>query len=369
VRNLFLFIFLFSLTGNAIAGPASSKLSALAQSLIKGYAAKGGAEKTIMAAFPFNCEEKLQRQRAGFAVSEMMSHRFVADGGFVVVERGEIDKLLSEQKLQASGATDSPTAVRLGKILGADVLLLGNLHKVDGNYQVNARLVSAETGAVLVSGYEELPVAAFEDDARVYLNLLPQEQVIGIYGVLNYRYNSNDSPAFVEIAPNNQTTFNPRSFTSPMAGGGLLYRPHKNIQINAELTTSKIGTDEYITRISSYTGGLPGGSGSVYVEKQPLELTTISLMGSYVSRLGGKWHGLAGVGVQQVLAAVSQKKENPPTALFLKAGIEYKPQSRIGFGLNLKYELSPAVFRSEVSDNVLLRMNPLSFETVLALYF
>lgn len=369
MQKIFLLVFLFLLSGNAVAGPASSKLSALADSLIKGYAAKAGSGKTVLAAFPFNCEEKLQRQRVGFAVSEMMSHRFVADKGFSVVERGEIDKLLSEQKLQASGATDSSTAVRLGRVLGANVLLLGNLHKVDGSYQVNARLVSAETGEVLSSGYEELPVAAFEDDARVYLNLVPQEQVIGIYGVFNYRYNSNDSPSFVETVPNNQTTFNPRAFVSAMAGGGLLYRPHKNIQINAELTTSKVGTDEYITRVSSYTGGLPGGSGSVYVEKQPLEMTTISLTGSYVSKLSGKWNYLAGLGAQQVLAAVSQKKENPPIGLFLKGGIEYRPQSRIGFGLNLKYELTPVVFRSEVSNNVLLKMNPLSFETILALYF
>ena len=31
--------------------------------------------------------------------------------------------------------------------------------------------------------------------------------------------------------------------------------------------------------------------------------------------------------------------------------------------------LKRTVFRSEVSDNVLLKMNPLSFETVLAMYF
>lgn len=316
-----------------------------------------------MAVFPLNCDEKLEKQRVGFAASEVMSHRFVADGAFTVVERGEIGKLLSEQKLQASGAVDSDTAVKLGKVLGSGVVLLGNIQKVDGKYQVNARLVNAETSEILVSGYTELDANAFEDDAKVYLNLVPQEQTLGIYAVFNYRNNKNKKPTFVEIEPGNQTTFKPEAFSSAVAGGGLLYRPSRHIQVNAELMTSTIGKDEYITRVSSFT------SGSVYTEKQPLEMTTISLMVGYISELRHKWGYLVGIGLQNINASVSQKKENPPTGIFIKTGIEFKPQSRIGIGLNLKYELTRTVFRSERSDNVLLKMNPLSVESVLVMYF
>jgi len=367
LRKYLLLSVVMLFAGDVYAGSASAKLSALADSLIKDYAAKGGAVKTTLAVFPLNCEPKLEKQRVGFAASEVMAHRFVADASFTVVERGEIGKLLSEQRLQASGAVDSGTAVRLGKLVGAGVVLLGNIQKVDGQYQVNARLVNAETSEVLVSGYAELDAGAFEDDARVYLNLVPQEQAIGIYAVFNYRYNRNNKPAFVEVAPNNETTFKPRGFSSLMAGGGLLYRPSRHIQINAELTTSSLGKDGYITRVSSYTGGYAGPS--VYTEKQPLEMTMLSMGVVYVSELRGKWWYSAGLGLQNINAAVSNEKENPPVGAFVKAGLEFKPQSRVGFGLNIKYELRRTVFRSETSDNVLLKLNPLSVESVLALYF
>lgn len=354
---------IFCASGDLYAGPASARLSALADSLIKDYQAKAGTSRTTLAAFPFGCEEKLRKQRVGFAAAELMSHRFVAEPSFVVVERGDINRLLTEQKLQASGATDSATAVRLGRVLGAGALLLGNINKVDGVYQVNARIVNAETSEVVVSGYAELPVDAFEDDAGVYLNLVPQEQMLGIYGILNYRHNANEAPVFTETRWGQETHY-PRPFTSIMAGGGLLYRPHKSMQINAELVTN-VGSDEYLTIVYYY----PGPPTSTYIEKKKLKMTAASLMGSYVGQLSAKWHYLAGLGLQYMVSGVSEAREDVPPGLFLKAGIEYKPQSRIGLGLNVKYEFKTVKFRSEYTDNLLMKMNPLSFETVLALYF
>lgn len=361
-KSLFL-VLIMIFSGNIYAGSASGKLSALADSLIKGYAIKAVVSKTSLAVFPLNCDEKLEKQRVGFAASEVMSHRFVADGAFTVVERGEIGKLLSEQKLQASGAVDSDTAVRLGKVLGAGVILLGNIQKVDGKYQVNARLVNAETSEVLVSGYTELDANAFEADARVYLNLVPQEQTLGIYAVYNYRQNSNKNPAFVETGASDQTTTNPRSFSAALVGGGLLYRPSRHMQINAECTTSKLSKDKYATVITSYTGG------STWTQPTGLEMTTISFMVGYVSELFGKWGYSAGVGLNYINAAVIMKKDNPPLGIFLRSGIEFKPQSRIGFGLNLRYELQRTIVRSERSNSKILELNPFSVETVLAFYF
>ncbi|MDD2805550.1 MAG: CsgG/HfaB family protein [Elusimicrobiales bacterium] len=362
LKNIVLASVISCFCGNLYAGQASSRLSALAGSLIKDYQAKTGASKTTLAAFPFSCEEKLSKQRVGFAAAELISHRFVAEPGFTVVERGEINRLLSEQKLQASGATDSATAVKLGRVLGAGALLLGNINKVDGVYQVNARIVNAETSEVVVSGYAELPVDAFEDDAGVYLNLVPPEQTLGIYGVLNYRHNANDLPSFAENQWGSAAN-DPQPFKSVMAGGGLLYRPHKSMQINAELVTN-VGSDEYLTIVYTYSS--PPGT---YVEKKTLKITTASLMTSYVGQFSAKWHYLAGLGLQYMVSGVSEAREDVPPGLFVKTGIEYKPQSRIGLGLNVKYEFKPVEFRSEYTDNRMMKMNPLSFETVLAMYF
>ncbi len=47
--------------------------------------------------------------------------------GFEVIERGSLDKVLSEQKLQMSGLTDPATAANVGKLLGVDAIVLGNV--------------------------------------------------------------------------------------------------------------------------------------------------------------------------------------------------------------------------------------------------
>lgn len=359
LKNLLLVLIMFCFVGNVYAGSASAKLVSLADSLLKGYSDKFGQKKNIIAIFPLNCDEKLEKQRIGFAVSEIMSHKFVASKIFTVVERGELSKLLTEQKLQASGAVESETAVKLGKILGAGVILVGNVQKVGGKYQVNTRLVSAETSAVLSSGYEELNSSAFEDDARVYLSIVPEEQTLGIYAIYNYRKNQNIKATYTQPdQPDGVIT--PRAFSSNLVGGGLLYRPAKHIQLNAEYTTS---TGEVYATVTS-TAPFP------YNRSAALKMSTVSFMASYVSRFWSRWGYLVGLGVQGINIGFDRIKikENPPMGLFVKSGIEFKPQSRIGLGVNLKYDLRKVEASSQY-DNKVLKLNPLSFESTLTLYF
>lgn len=57
---------------------------------------------------------------------------FVADltgaSGLEVIDRGRLDQVLAEQKLGASGLMEEGTAVRLGRLLGAPVLLSVKVH-------------------------------------------------------------------------------------------------------------------------------------------------------------------------------------------------------------------------------------------------
>lgn len=47
--------------------------------------------------------------------------------GFEVIERSSLDNVLSEQKLQMSGLADPTAAAKIGKILGIDAVVLGNV--------------------------------------------------------------------------------------------------------------------------------------------------------------------------------------------------------------------------------------------------
>ncbi len=66
-----------------------------------------------------------------------------------VVERERLDALLSEMKLQESGLTDPASAVRLGRILGVQALLMGSYTAIGDMIRIDARIVEVDTGLVL----------------------------------------------------------------------------------------------------------------------------------------------------------------------------------------------------------------------------
>lgn len=361
---------IFCSAGNLFAGPASAKLSALSNSLVKEYAAKYGTIKTTLAVFSFTCEDNLERQRIGFAVSELMSHRFVADGNFTVVERGEIGKLLSEQKLQASGAVDNETAVRLGRILGAGVVLLGNIQKVDGEYQVNARLVSAETAEVLISGYTELEAEAFSNDASSYLAYVPPVQAIGIYFFYNYRSNLNNLPKrdifYSGPGLTSSTAYRPHPFTSGIPGIGLRYEPFSKVQVDFGFgAMDKAGVRTVKENATEERTGFPAYYRSSEISSQ---VFMYRAMVTFQDRL---WrHVKYGVGGGVSRYTFGSK---PYVTPLLHARLEFFPQRRIGISLSAYYDFTAKSHSYSIWHNgdrvKLLELNKFSLEPSLCIYF
>ena len=133
----------------ASASEISSQLDGLTQSLTKAYRAlqpKAAPGKKTLAILPFNCDPHLAKQRVGFAISELLTHHFVSSAQFSVVERSNLNSVLEEQSLQLTGAIDSASAVKVGKLVGAELLVLGSVDRLGGKYQVNARIVDTASG-------------------------------------------------------------------------------------------------------------------------------------------------------------------------------------------------------------------------------
>jgi hypothetical protein len=85
-------------------------------------------------------------------VSEMVRNAFVVGGTFTVIEKSNVDKILAEQAFQQSGCTDQACAVKLGRLLNAQLITVGTFGKIDGEYHLLLRLVNVETGVVEYSG-------------------------------------------------------------------------------------------------------------------------------------------------------------------------------------------------------------------------
>lgn len=67
--------------------------------------------------------------RLGRAAADQLVTQLVQSGKFSVIERDKLDLVLKEQALSASGAIDPKTAVRLGKLLGVQLILTGSITK------------------------------------------------------------------------------------------------------------------------------------------------------------------------------------------------------------------------------------------------
>jgi len=65
----------------------------------------------------------------GRAAADQLVTQLVQSGKFSVIERDKLELVLKEQSLSASGAIDPKTAVRLGKLLGVQLILTGSITK------------------------------------------------------------------------------------------------------------------------------------------------------------------------------------------------------------------------------------------------
>ncbi len=69
-----------------------------------------------------------------------------------VVERDKIEFVLKELELQKSGAVDQATAVQVGKVVGAQVMVFGSITQMDSkSTRMVVRAVNVETSEIIAS--------------------------------------------------------------------------------------------------------------------------------------------------------------------------------------------------------------------------
>ncbi|MFH0975871.1 MAG: CsgG/HfaB family protein [Spirochaetota bacterium] len=137
-NRLAFFIFIFSIIFNNISLSAN--------------------EKKRIAVFNFDAKNA-PKSYADIArdTLEINLHKSAA---FVVLERSMIDLILKEQGLQMSGCTDTSCLVQVGKLLSADLVVVGSLSKIK-TYTLSVKMVDISKGSIILAETEK---AATEDD-------------------------------------------------------------------------------------------------------------------------------------------------------------------------------------------------------------
>jgi len=279
-------------------------------------------------------------------------------------------------------------------VLGARLLALGNVVKLGDYYQVTAKLVDAKTAELAASEIIEVPIDAFEKDAAPYLALVPQKQAIGIFLAGNYSALRTHNSG-----PSGDGKFIPRNPKATIAspGGGIRYWPASNWMIEASYFAFRLnGGQAYETPVTPVSAKPPQ---SVNLEGDEVHLTANRIyaisnrfrlhLGAGALYINAKMpdttgksivfdNGSGGLGL---IVLYAPKPLNLFTPL-LRAGLEWKPQERFGWGIFANCNLLPktVIQRAVLEDaygsgspqNIRAwkaALSPLTLQTTLSLYF
>jgi curli biogenesis system outer membrane secretion channel CsgG len=112
----------------------------------------------------------------GSGVADMLTTALVKSGKFIVIERQELEKVLNEQKLGEGGLVTAESAPKVGKLLGAELFVVGSVSEfgtkesnIGGNVPlfgaslktktaravVDVRLVNTTTGEIIAAETKE----------------------------------------------------------------------------------------------------------------------------------------------------------------------------------------------------------------------
>ena len=340
-----------------------SALSRTAQKLSR-MAIEKGLSASTLAVFPFQADEKLSKKRVNLAVSEMLTRNLLLSGTFKLTERDQLEEVLREQKLALSGALDSKTAANVGRLIGAKLLVLGNVIQVGNSYQITSKLVNSDTGEIVASEMNEVPIKIFDEDAERYLVLVPKYQAIGLYLVSGYLPITRKKLPEASNGSYTVTPLNPGA-DSTYIGGGVRYFLSPEWMLDASIAIIEYN-DSHLYPNDFKSSAIQG------------TMTRLSI--DRVFGLSEKFKVHAGIGtmsmsVSPVTSGTTFQTSIPPHATYTtplaRVGLEWKPQARLGLGVFGQYNVLKDDYKIK-GYGVLVRQftfPQLIVETTLSLYF
>ncbi len=94
-------------------------------------------------------DQKPENSRLGSMIAEMFTTEIVESRAFRIVEREQLEKVLKELKVAQSGIVDTTQAQKVGKMVGAAVIVTGSVMKVGERLRIDSRIIEVETGVIV----------------------------------------------------------------------------------------------------------------------------------------------------------------------------------------------------------------------------
>ena len=127
----------------------------------------------LLAALPLTAQERMRvavldlkadgvSTKTASAISNMVRTDLVNARKFLVIERTQMNTILEEQGFQMTGCTDSACAVKVGKLMSANKILVGEVNSVAGKLHTTVRIVDVEKGVTDYAARESFTEATLE---------------------------------------------------------------------------------------------------------------------------------------------------------------------------------------------------------------
>ncbi len=116
------------------------------------------------------------------AIPQLLIPNLMASKKITVIERSQLEKLIEEHQLNQSGAIDEQTASKIGKLSGANHLLLGTIFKNNEQIRIDARVLKTESGQILfaekvITSENSDLIDTIDELGRVILQRLTNETI------------------------------------------------------------------------------------------------------------------------------------------------------------------------------------------------
>jgi TolB-like protein len=88
-------------------------------------------------------------------IMDEIEFQFVDTGNFTVVDRKTLDQIRSEQNFQASGEVDDTSAISIGKLLGANIVITGSMTGSKSTQRLTLKALNVQSAQIMAMAREQ----------------------------------------------------------------------------------------------------------------------------------------------------------------------------------------------------------------------
>lgn len=141
----------------SLAQTLDESINALASQLAEQAQAQGATNLAIAGFSELNGYESAMTD---YLAEELITAFFVG-GNFSIVERRELERVISEHAQYSSDLFNSETIASFGELLGVDAIVTGSVTRMGGSVRLNTRIINVETGRVVGAAAATVTIEPF----------------------------------------------------------------------------------------------------------------------------------------------------------------------------------------------------------------